>query len=74
MLDFFLVNTDIAADGNKVRATINGQEFMLDDWVPYVMEGLPMGENTVKIELLDADGNLIEGPFNQTTRTFMLEE
>jgi len=33
-----------------------------------------MGENTVKIELLDADGNLIEGPFNQTTRTFMLEE
>lgn len=74
MLDFFLVNTDIAADGNKVRATINGQEFMLDDWVPYVMEGLPLGENTVKIELLDADGNLIEGPFNQTTRTFMLEE
>jgi len=74
LLDFFLVNTDLAADGNKVRATINGQEFMLDDWVPYVMEGLPMGENTVKIELLDAEGNPVDGPFNQTTRTFMLEE
>lgn len=74
MLDFFLVNTDLAADANKVRATINGQEFMLDDWVPYVMEGLPMGENTVEIELLDADGKFIDGPFNKTTRTFMLEK
>ncbi|MGO3155493.1 MAG: hypothetical protein ACTIJT_08070 [Mesonia sp.] len=74
MLDFFLVNTDLATDANQVRATINGQEFMLDDWVPYVMGGLPMGENTVELELLDADGNLIDGPYNKTTRTFMLEK
>lgn len=74
MLDFFLVNTDLAANANKVRATINGEEFMLDDWVPYVMEGLPMGENTVQLELLDADGNLIDGPYNKSTRTFTLEK
>ncbi|RZL04329.1 MAG: hypothetical protein EOO62_21135, partial [Hymenobacter sp.] len=34
MLDFYLVNTTLAPDGNKVRATINGNEFMLDQWLP----------------------------------------
>ena len=47
MLDFYLVNTTLEAGGNRVRATINGTEFMLDNWLPYMMEGLPAGENTV---------------------------
>ena len=47
MLDFYLVNTTLEAGGNRVRATINGTEFMLDKWLPYMMEGLPAGENTV---------------------------
>jgi hypothetical protein len=29
LLDFFLANTDLSPDGNKVRATIMGQEFIL---------------------------------------------
>ena len=73
MLDFYLVNTTLAPGGNKVRATINGTEFMLDQWLPCMMEGLPMGQNTVKLELLDASGNLIPGPFNSVTRTFTLQ-
>ena len=70
MLDFYLVNTTLEPGGNKVRATINGSEFLLDKWQPYQMEGLPAGQNTVKLELLDASGNLIPGPFNSVTRTF----
>ncbi|HEX8657374.1 MAG TPA: hypothetical protein VF690_07570, partial [Hymenobacter sp.] len=70
MLDFYLVNTTLAPDGNRVRATINGSEFMLDRWMPYQMEGLPAGQNTVKLELIDAAGNLIPGPYNSVTRTF----
>ncbi|MFD2513868.1 hypothetical protein ACFSRY_08325, partial [Pontibacter locisalis] len=58
MLDFYLVNTELSPTGNKVRATINGTEFMLDRWLPYIMEGLPMGENTIKLELVDSEGNL----------------
>jgi hypothetical protein len=73
MLDFYLVNTTLAPDGNKVRATINGTEFMLDRWAPYMMEGLPMGENTLKLELVDANGKLIPGPFNSVTRKFTLQ-
>ncbi|QKG58364.1 hypothetical protein GKZ68_18050 [Hymenobacter sp. BRD128] len=69
MLDFYLVNTTLAPDGNKVRATINGTEFMLDQWLPYMMEGLPAGQATIKLELLDSSGNLIPGPYNSVTRT-----
>ena len=74
LLDFFLVNTDLSEDGNKVRATINEQEFMISQWVPHFVEGLPMGENTFKLELLDQDGNLIPGPFNSVERTVILSE
>jgi hypothetical protein len=73
MLDFYLVNTTLSPEGNKVRATINGSEFMLDQWLPYMMEGLPAGQNTVKLELVDASGTVIPGPFNSVTRTFTLQ-
>jgi hypothetical protein len=73
MLDFYLFNTDLATDGNKVRATINGNEFVLPKWVPYLIEGLPMGEVTIQLELIDADGNVIPGPFNSVERTVTLE-
>ena len=70
MLDFYLVNTTLEPGGNRVRATINGTEFMLDRWLPYQMEGLPAGENTVKLELINSSGSLIPGPYNSVTRTF----
>lgn len=74
LLDFFLVNTDLSADGNKVRATIQGEEFILDEWAPYVINGLPKGEITVQLELIDAEMNPVPGPYNNVTRTVMLEE
>ncbi len=74
MLDFYLVNTELSADGNKVRATINGTEFVLDKWAPYFIEGLPMGDNTIKLELIDGEGNPIEGPFNTVERTVKLSD
>ena len=73
MLDFYLVNTDLSATGNKVRATINGTEFMLDRWLPYIIQGLPMGENTIQLELVDNSGNVLPGPYNSVTRTFTLK-
>lgn len=72
LLDFFLLNVDLSPDGNKVRATINGEEFIITEWQPYVVEGLPMGEITVKLELIDADGDAIPGPFNTVERKVTL--
>ena len=70
MLDFYLVNTTLDPSGNKVRATINGTEFMITNWTPFMMEGLPAGENTIKLELVDGSNTLIPGPYNSVTRTF----
>ena len=74
LLDFFLLNTDLAPDGNKIRATINDTEFLIDKWQPYVIEGAPMGTLTVKLELLDAMGKQIPSPFNPVTREVTLAE
>ena len=74
MLDFYLLNETISEEGNKVKATINGNEFMITEWAPHYIEGLPLGEATIKLELIDAEGNLIEGPFNSVERTVTLSE
>ncbi|MBA9078526.1 MULTISPECIES: hypothetical protein [Rufibacter] len=74
MLDFYLVNTSLDKGGNKVRATINGNEFILDQWLPYLVEGLPMGENTFKLELINSQGQVIPGPFNTVERKITLKQ
>lgn len=74
LLDFYLLNEELSANGHQVRATINGEEFMLDTWQPYFIEGLPMGENTIRLELVDENGTLVPGPFNDSgERTITLE-
>lgn len=72
LLDFYLVNCALSADGYTVRATINGNSFTLTEWAPYLIEGLPLGEVSVKLELLDADGALVSSPFNPVERTVTL--
>ncbi|TKD62581.1 hypothetical protein [Flavobacterium sp. ASW18X] len=74
LLDFFVLNTTLSADGNKVKATINGQEFMITEWAPHVIKGLNKGEVTIKLELIDQEGNGIPGPFNTVERTVTLKE
>ena len=73
LLDFYLVNTDISPTGNKVKATINDVVFLIDEWTPYYIEGLPLGEISIKLELVNNDGVLIETPFTPSERTVILE-
>ncbi|MEX0315015.1 MAG: hypothetical protein AB3N18_12635 [Allomuricauda sp.] len=73
LLDFFVLNTTLSEDGNKVRATVNGEEFILTEWTPYVIKGLPMGEAKIQLELIDSNGNLIDGPFNKVNRSVTLK-
>ncbi|MFP2995239.1 hypothetical protein ABN763_04985 [Spongiivirga sp. MCCC 1A20706] len=74
LLDFFVLNTTLSENGNKVKATINGTEFTITEWAPHVVKGLPMGEVNIQLELIDAEGNLIPGPFNKVNRTVTLKE
>lgn len=72
MLDFFLVNATLGAD-YKVQAKINGEMHLIDTWKPYYIEGLPMGENTITLTLLDKDGKKVNSPINPVTRKFVLK-
>ncbi len=74
LLDFFVLNTTLSENGNKVKATVNGEEFLITEWAPYIIKGLPKGEVTIQLELLDVHGNPITGPFNKVKRTVTLTE
>ena len=75
LLDFFLKNTEIAPGGNTVQVTVNDKQvFAFDTWQPYYIEGLEMGENTINLQLLDSEGNMVDSPMNNVTRTFTLAE
>lgn len=72
MLDFYLENVDLGKN-YLVKANINGETHMLNKWQPYFVEGLPMGENTIELTLVDKKGNKINTPLNPVTRTFTLK-
>lgn len=73
MLDFFVKNVDLSANGYKVKANINGTETIISKWQPYYLNGLPMGENTIELTLIDKDGNAVATPLNPVSRTFTLK-
>ena len=74
MLDFFIFNTELSEKGNKVIATINGVEFVINEWVPHLINGLPLGDVTIDLKLVDSDFNIIPGPFNQVLRTVTIKD
>ena len=45
---------------------------MIDEWKPYFIEGLPMGETTVTLTLMSGD-SIVNTPLNPVRRTFTLE-
>jgi len=70
-----LVNTSIAESGNKVKVTLNTTEFIIDKWAAYTIEGLTKAENTIRIQLVDKNNNLIDGPFNDSgDRSFVISK
>ncbi|HEX5112140.1 MAG TPA: hypothetical protein VFV79_04785 [Saprospiraceae bacterium] len=72
MLDFYLINAEMP--NYKVEANINGEKHLLDTWQPYYIEGLPEGDNSITLTLLDSTGMVAKVPLNPVTRTFKLEK
>lgn len=74
MLDFYLQNAPLHLLGNdeemlndwQVRATVDGQSFTFDRWEPIYLTGFKTGQNWVKLELLEPDGDAIANVFNST--------
>lgn len=72
MIDFWLHNAKLQSDGGeyRIRYTVEGMTpGFIDKWGPIWLSGWTPGKHTVKLELIDKDGNVVEnGGYNSTTR------
>lgn len=76
MIDFWLSNAKLTGDGGeyRVRYSINdGEPRFIEKWEPIWLSGWASGSNSVKLELVDKDGNVFDnGGYNSTTREIMV--
>lgn len=72
MIDFWLANAKLQGDGGeyRVRYSIDGGEAkFIDKWQPFWIQGWTAGKHSVKLELVDKNGSLVDnGGYNSTTR------
>jgi hypothetical protein len=72
MIDFWLTGAKLQGDGGeyRVRYTVDGGEAKyIDKWEPIWLAGWTAGKHTVKLELVDRNGNAVDnGGYNTTTR------
>jgi hypothetical protein len=80
MLDFYLYNVELSADGYRAHYTIEEEgsdepvaELTMDEWTPAFVEGLDSGTYTFTLELLDENGERVPGMFNYTEREVEVE-
>ena len=78
MLDFWLSNGKLQREGGdyRVRYSIDGSEpKLLDKWEPIWLSGWINGKHTVRLELVDKDGNVVDnGGYNSTTREITISK
>lgn len=72
MIDFWLANAKLKDDGGeyRVRYSVDGGEAkFIDKWAPIWLTGWAAGKHMVKLELIDASGNVVDnGGYNSTER------
>lgn len=72
MIDFWLSNAKLQGDGGeyRVRYSVDGDEAKyIDKWQPIWLSGWRDGKRSIKLELVDKAGNLVDnGGYNATTR------
>jgi hypothetical protein len=72
MIDFWLSNARLTGDGGeyRVRYSVDGGEAkFIDKWQPVWLSGWSEGKHTVKLELVDKNGNVVDnGGYNSTSR------
>lgn len=78
LFDYYVWNCNLAEDGYKVNATLKPAgagapvSFSLSQWESRFLNNLPMGDNSITLTLADKDGNKVDGPCTEVTRTFTL--
>ncbi len=83
MLDFYLTNAPLhfVAQSDpkddivdwRIKATINGESFLIDTWQPIYLKGFEPGKNWVQLEFIDEQGEEVNNAFNDTVRVITYE-
>lgn len=77
LLDFYLTNAplhlvaqeDPEVQDWRIRVTANGRSFIIDTWQALFLEGFKKGQNWLKLELLDEEGNVVSNnAFDSTVK------
>ncbi len=72
MVDFWLSNAKLVGDGGEYRVKYSvdgGEAKFIDKWSPIWLKGWMEGKHSVKLELVDKEGKLVDnGGYNSTTR------
>jgi hypothetical protein len=72
MIDFWLMNAKLTGDGGEYRVSYwidGGEAKFIDKWEPIWLTGWTAGKHTIKLELVDKNGTLVDnGGYNSTTR------
>lgn len=76
LFDFYVWNTNLSADGYKVKANIKGDGLdttvMITDWKARFLKNMPMGKSSISLTLMDKDGKQANGPETNVSRDFNL--
>jgi hypothetical protein len=79
LLDFYVWNCSLAADGYKVKAQITNPDIPAHDttititeWAPHFIKNLGAGKSHATLTLVDKDGKNVDGPNTTVTRNFQL--
>ena len=72
MIDFWLMNAKLVGDGGEYRVKYSvdgGEAKFIEKWSPIWLSGWTDGKHSVKVELVDKNGNLVDnGGYNSTTQ------
>ncbi len=79
LLDFYLWNCSLSADGYKVKARITNNDipghdttFTITEWKPHFIKNLGTGKCHVVLTLVDKDGKNVQGDNTTASRNFKL--
>ena len=77
MLDWILLDAPLQnlrpGDGSwRLRVTVNGDSFLVDQNVPLWLKGWRSGDNSLLLELVDGRGDPLNPPFNSLVRAMTL--
>jgi hypothetical protein len=80
LLDFYIWNCTLAADGYKVQAKITNDTrgagydttLTITDWKSNFIHNLGVGKNHITLTLVDKDGKTVTGPASTATRNITL--